>query len=168
MAHDLGPPRAVLSTFLQRWRIHLCAIEGEKCVPPRNGAQPCHWRIGLAPRFFDLGRGELVFFRRFPVFFEQNPTLNRKKSFRCAKGRAFSFFSGRKKFFFLLAPRNRGASLTRQGQRSVRPEPARQWLRNGGRSGTGAAAAEANTTGLEPWLSESSGSKFSHERVPWI
>ena len=63
----------------------------------------CHWRIGLAPRFFDLGRGELVFFRRFPVFFEQNPTLNRKKSFRCAKGRAFSFFSGRKKFF--LSPK---------------------------------------------------------------
>ena len=63
----------------------------------------CHWRIGLAPRFFDLGRGELVFFRRFPFFFEQNPTLNRKKSFRCAKGRAFSFFSGRKKFF--LSPK---------------------------------------------------------------
>ena len=60
----------------------------------------CHWRIGLAPRFFDLGRGELVFFRRFPFFFEQNPTLNRKKSFRCAKGRAFSFFFGPKKVFF--------------------------------------------------------------------
>ena len=45
------------------------------------------------------------------------------------------------------------------------PLQARQWLRNGGRSGTGAAAAEANTTGLESWLSESSGSKFSHERV---
>ena len=68
-----------------------------------TGLPDCHWRIGLAPRFFDLGRGELVFFRRFPVFFEQNPTLNRKKSFRCAKGRAFSFFSGRKKFF--LSPK---------------------------------------------------------------
>ena len=66
-------------------------------------ARACHWRIGLAPRFFDRGRGELVFFRRFPFFFEQNPTLNRKKSFRCAKGRAFSFFSGRKKFF--LSPK---------------------------------------------------------------
>ena len=45
------------------------------------------------------------------------------------------------------------------------PLRARQWLRNGGRSGTGAAAAEANTTGLESRLSESSGPKFSHERV---
>ena len=64
-----------------------------------DDARGCHWRIGLAPRFFDLGRGELVFFRRFPVFFEQNPTLNRKKSFRCAKGRAFFFFRAEKSFF---------------------------------------------------------------------
>ena len=71
--------------------------------PPIHNTRNCHWRIGLAPRFFDLGRGELIFFRRFPFFFEQNPTLNRKKSFRCAKGRAFSFFSGRKKFF--LSPK---------------------------------------------------------------
>ena len=52
-----------------------------------------------SPTIFDLRRGELVFFRRFPVFFEQNPTLNRKKSFRCAKRASFFFFSGRKKFF---------------------------------------------------------------------
>ena len=55
-----------------------------------------------SPTIFDLRRGELGFFRRFPVFFEQNPTLNRKKSFRCAK-RASFFFSGRKKFF--LSPK---------------------------------------------------------------
>ena len=65
---------------------------------------PCDHDLPLAniasPTVFDFKRGELVFFRRFPVFFEQNPTLNRKKSFRCAKGRAFFFFSGRKKFFF--------------------------------------------------------------------
>ena len=30
MAHDLGPPRAVLSTFLQRWPIHFCALAGKK------------------------------------------------------------------------------------------------------------------------------------------
>ena len=42
------------------------------------------------------------------------------------------------------------------------PLRARQWLRNGGRSGTGAATAEANTVSRP---SESSSPKFSHERV---
>ena len=35
-AHDLGPPRAVLSTFPQRWPIQFCAIEGEKWCHVRN------------------------------------------------------------------------------------------------------------------------------------
>ena len=56
-----------------------------------------------SPTIFDLRRGELVFFRRFPVFFEQNPTLNRKNSFRCTKRASFFFFLGRKKFF--LSPK---------------------------------------------------------------
>ena len=71
-----------------------------------------------SPTIFDLRRGELVFFRRFPVFFEQNPTLNRKKSFRCAKRASFFFFFGPKKVFFLLAPRNRGATSLFAGQTS--------------------------------------------------
>ena len=36
LPHDLGPPRAVLSTFLQRWRTRFCATAGQKGVPPRN------------------------------------------------------------------------------------------------------------------------------------
>ena len=40
----------------------------------------------------------MFFIGDFSFFFEQNPTLNRKNSFRCAK-RASFFFFGRKKFF---------------------------------------------------------------------
>ena len=103
-SHGLGPRGEIVAG--ERANVRGCGERGawrpgSLCMAGVRGG--CHWPIGLAPRFFDLGRGELVFFRRFPVFFEQNPTLNRKKSFRCAKGRAFSFFSGRKKFF--LSPK---------------------------------------------------------------
>ena len=92
-----------------------------RCAGSARPPAACHWPIGLAPRFFDLGRGELVFFRRFPVFFEQNPTLNRKKSFRCAKGRAFSFFSGRKKFF--LSPKRASPTSSLYSPGASRAEP---------------------------------------------
>ncbi len=78
-------------------------------APLRLLSPPAAQRRGLplaniaSPTVFDFKRGELVFFRRFSVFFEQNPTLNRKNSFRCAKRASFFFFFGRKKFF--LSPK---------------------------------------------------------------
>ena len=72
--------------------------EGEDDWPaPRRGLPLAN---RASPTIFGLRRGELVFFRRFPVFFGQNPTLNRKKSFRCAKRASFFFFFGPKKVFF--------------------------------------------------------------------
>ena len=84
----------------------------------RFGPQSSHSYLHrvLAPRF-SISKGASSFFSAISGFFRAKPyPKSQKNLFAARKGRAFSFFSGRKKFFFLLAPRNRGASLTRQGQ----------------------------------------------------
>ena len=40
LPHDLGPPRAVLSTFWRRWRIQFCALAGQKLCHATLAAQP--------------------------------------------------------------------------------------------------------------------------------
>ena len=73
--------------------------------PAFSAGPPCWLPLAnrASPTIFRSRKGRACFFSAISVFFEQTPTLNRKKSFRCAKGRAFPFFSGRKKFF--LSPK---------------------------------------------------------------
>ena len=101
-----GVRGAALSVLWGLWltRVGLAASQGRWAACWRLVRDVLPLANRASPTIFDLRRGELVFFRRFPVFFEQNPTLNRKKSFRCAKRASFFFFFGPKKVFFFASP----------------------------------------------------------------